>query len=339
MGGLFLAAWRLVLKRAASDRLIVGAAFITVLLAAALLAAGPIYSEAVALSGLERTLEDAPARDSGLEVSGRIPLEDASSTDDRVASGIHRVLGDGVAVYRSGTSDSYAVPEGEGRSADALAVFGFYDGLEEHASLVTGDWPSSVGSGAVEAALPAPAADALGLAPGDELTLSAIGDPAKKVDARISGTYQVDDARDAFWWGHRLETHGERTIDFTTYGPFVVTEDAFPSVAGSEANLAWRAAASPSNFTVAALPGLREDVFALQRQLNEGAAREVTVDTGLVAVLDRTDHLLTVTRSGVLIPSVQVARASRRWPSWRAPCSQCPPRSWRPGWRSSACRP
>ena len=120
MGGLFLAAWRLVLKRAASDRLIVGAAFITLLLAAALLAAGPIYSEAVALSGLERTLEDAPARDSGLEVSGRIPLEDASSADDRVASGIHRVLGDGVAVYRSGTSDSYAVPEGEGRSADAL---------------------------------------------------------------------------------------------------------------------------------------------------------------------------------------------------------------------------
>jgi hypothetical protein len=78
VSGLFLAAWRLVLKRAASDRLIVAAAFLTVLLAAALLAAGPIYSEAVALSGLERTLADAPARDSGLEVSGRIPLADAS---------------------------------------------------------------------------------------------------------------------------------------------------------------------------------------------------------------------------------------------------------------------
>jgi FtsX-like permease family len=307
VGGLFLAAWRLVLKRAASDRLIVGAAFVTVLLAAALLAAGPIYSEAVALSGLERTLEDAPARDSGLEVSGRIPLEEASSTGERVENGIHRVLGDGVAVYRSGASDSYAVPEGEGRPADALAVFGFYDGLEEHASLVAGDWPASSGTGAVDAALPASAAEALGLAPGDEVTLSAIGDPTKKVVVRISGTYQVEDPRDAFWWGHRLETHGERTIDFTTYGPFVVTEEAFPSVAGAEANFAWRAAASPGSFTVAALPGLREDVSTLQRQLNEGASREITVDTGLVAVLDRTDHLLTVTRSGVLIPSVQLA--------------------------------
>src|SRR4029453_5127776 len=115
VGGLFLAAWRLVLKRAASDRLIVGAAFVTVLLAAALLAAGPIYSESVALSGLERTLADAPARDSGLEVSGRIPLGDASATGDRVTKGIREVLGEDVPVYRSSFSDSFAIPTGEGR--------------------------------------------------------------------------------------------------------------------------------------------------------------------------------------------------------------------------------
>jgi hypothetical protein len=305
VGGLFLAAWRLVLKRAASDRLIVGAAFVTVLLAAALLAAGPIYSEAVALSGLERTLEDAPARDSGLEASGRIPLQDETETAERVERGIRGVLGD-VAVYRSGISDSYAVPDGEGRPADALAVFAFYDGLEEHATLTAGDWPAQ-GGGAVEAAVPSAAAEALGLAPGDEITLASIADPRKKVDVRVAGTYRVNDPRDAFWWGHRLETHGERTIDFTTYGPFVVPEDAFPSVAGTEANLAWRAAASPTAFTVAALPGLREKASTLQERLNEGATRDVTVDTGLVAVLDRTDHLLTVTRSGVLIPSVQLA--------------------------------
>ena len=305
MGGLFLAAWRLVLKRAASDRLIVGAAFVTVLLAAALLAAGPIYSEAVALSGLERTLEDAPARDSGLEVSGRIPLQDETETAERVERGIRGVLGD-VAIYRSGISDSYAVPEGDGRPADALAVFAFYDDLEEHATLTAGDWPAQ-GGGAFEAAVPSAAADALGLAPGDVITLASIADPRRKVDVHLAGTYRVNDPRDAFWWGYRLETHGERTIDFTTYGPFVVPEDVFPSVAGTEASLAWRAAASPSTFAVGALPGLREEASTLQARLNEGATRDVTVDTGLVAVLDRTDHLLTVTRSGVLIPSVQLA--------------------------------
>ena len=159
----------------------------------------------------------------------------------------------------------------------------------------------------MEAALPAPAAEALGLAPGDDIALAAIGDPTRKVDVRLTGTYRVDDPRDPFWWGHRLETGGERTIDFTTYGPFVVNENAFAPVAGSEANLAWRAALSPSRITVASLPKLREDVSTLQGHLNEGASREVSVDTGLVTVLDRTDHLLTVTRSGVLIPSVQLA--------------------------------
>ena len=157
------------------------------------------------------------------------------------------------------------------------------------------------------AALPAPAAEALGLEPGDDIALAAIGDPTRKVDVRLTGTYRVDDPRDPFWWGHRLETGGERTIDFTTYGPFVVNENAFAPVAGSEANLAWRAALSPSRITVASLPKLREDVSTLQGHLNEGASRAVSVDTGLVTVLDRTDHLLTVTRSGVLIPSVQLA--------------------------------
>lgn len=306
MSGLFLAAWRLVLKRAASDRLIVAAAFLTVLLAAALLAAGPIYSDAVALSGLERTLADAPARDSGLEVSGRIPLDEASGTGSRVEQGIRDVLGgEDVSVFRSGMSDSYSLPGTVGGNPKALAVFGFYDGLPEHATLVSGDWPA--GGGGLEAALPEPAARTLGLAPGDRVVVKSVSDSSRKVDVRITGTYRVNDPHDPFWWGHRLETDGERTIDFTTYGPFVVDEAAFQHVAGDEAELAWRAAADPGRLTVASLPGLREGVAGLEDRLNEGASREVTVDTGLVDVLDRTDHLLTVTRSGVLIPSVQLA--------------------------------
>src|SRR5215216_5506129 len=105
MGALFFAAWRLVLKRSASDLLIIAAAFVTVLLAAMLLAAGPIYANAVALSGLERTLADAPA------------------------------------------------------------LFAFYEGLAEHATLVAGSWPDA--SGSLDAAVSRPAAGALGLEPGD----------------------------------------------------------------------------------------------------------------------------------------------------------------------------
>ena len=72
------------------------------------------------------------------------------------------------------------------------------------------------------AALPAPAAEALGLEPGDDIALAAIGDPTRKVDVRLTGTYSANDPRDPFWWGHRLETGGERTIDGFAAGGRVV---------------------------------------------------------------------------------------------------------------------
>jgi FtsX-like permease family len=308
VSGLFLAAWRLVLKRANSDRLIVAAAFVTVLLAATLLAAGPIYSEAVALSGLERTLADAPARDSGLQVSGRIPFSDRATTSARVERGIRDVFGpDGASVYRSSVSDSYAVPAGAGRPQDWLTVFAFYEGLQQHAELVDGAWPRSSDGSAVEAALPAPAAAALGLEPGDELTVASIADPARKVAVRVAGTYRPRHPQEAFWWGSRLEIAGSQRISFTTFGPLAVSEDDFRAVAGDEAQARWRVASEPEGFTVAELPALQDRLAGLQQGLSAGGGRDLSVDTGLVDVLGRTEHLLTVTRSGVLIPSVQLA--------------------------------
>jgi hypothetical protein len=306
MGGLLFAAWRLVLKRSASDLLIVAAAFVTVLLAAMLLAAGPIYANAVALSGLERTLADAPARDSGLQVSARIPLEDYRQTSTRVERDLRVVFGAATAaVHRSAFSDSYSIPDEGRRPADALALFAFYEGLAEHATLVAGAWPGAAGS--LDAVVPSPAAGALGLQPGDSLTLTSTGDPAHEVAVMISGIYRPDDPQEAFWWGSPLETEGSQKISFTTFGPFVVSEEVFPRVAGTDARARWRVAANPKEFTVAALPGLGKRLDALGERLDAFSDRDMSVDTGLGEVLIRTDHLLTVTRSGVLIPLVQLA--------------------------------
>jgi FtsX-like permease family len=308
VSGLFVAAWRLVLKRAASDRLIVCAAFLTVLLAATLLAAGPIYSEAVALSGLERTLADAPARDSGLEISGRIPLADYSATRDRVDRGIAGVFAQGGAeVFRSGVSDAFSVPAEKGRPAHALTVFAFYEGLEQHAVRVAGSWPRVSASSPVEVAVPAAAAEALGLSPGDGLTVASTTDPARKISVRVAGTYRPADPGEAFWWGSRLETAGSQRVSYTTFGPLVVHEVDFEDVAGSEAQARWRVAARPERFTVSSLPALRERLGGLEERLNAADGRDLSVDTGLTEVLERTDHLLRVTRAGVLIPSVQLA--------------------------------
>src|SRR5215204_2632242 len=78
------AAWRVVLKRSLSDWLILLAAFITILLATTLLASGPIYADAVTLSGVRRTLHDSPVRDSNVEVSARIRGPDYAALDETV---------------------------------------------------------------------------------------------------------------------------------------------------------------------------------------------------------------------------------------------------------------
>ncbi|MDP9371092.1 MAG: hypothetical protein M3Q65_01265, partial [Chloroflexota bacterium] len=61
MIALLAASWGVVLRRARADWPVVSAAALTILLATTLLAAGPIYTEAVTLGGLRATLRAAPA--------------------------------------------------------------------------------------------------------------------------------------------------------------------------------------------------------------------------------------------------------------------------------------
>jgi hypothetical protein len=218
MSGLFVAAWRLVLKRAGADRLLVAAAFVTVLLAATLLAAGPIYSESVALSGLQRTLADAPVQERGLEISARVSAGNHRSSNGRAIRALETTLGSGSSIFRSALSDSFAVPREPGRPANALAVFAFYQGLASHARLVNGRWPRAE-RGLVEAVVPAAAARALGLAVGDDVVLAATADQTRTVGVRLVGTYRIADPDDVFWWASPLEIDGKQRVNFTRTDP------------------------------------------------------------------------------------------------------------------------
>lgn len=301
--------WRLVLKRAAHDRLVVAAAFVTILLAATLLASGPIYAEAVALAGLQRTLDDAPVREATLEISGRLPASERGEADRRVTESLEAAFGaDGLAVHRSGLSDSFALPDLEGVPEDGLAVFGYYEDLDAHAELVAGSWPRDAAAGAVvEAVLPDAAADALGLAPGDTLEIGSAQDEDERVTARIAGLYRVNDVDDPFWWGRPLEIEGREELDFTTFGPLVVGEDAFFALGEEGAGLRWRAAPVTSDVRVDDLERLRLSLGALEEQVNAGEGGNLVVETGLPAVLERAERSLLVSRSGILVPSVQLA--------------------------------
>lgn len=303
-------AWRLVLKRAAHDRLVVGAAFVTIVLATTLLASGPIYAEAVALSGLQRTLEDAPVREATLEVSGQLPAADYDAVDERVTRAVEAVFGPGgVAIHRSGRSKSFDLPAIDGVPANALTVFAYYDDLRRHAEIVSGTWPGGSLDGRVEAALPHPAAEALGLAPGDALAVASSQDESERVEVHLSGVYRVDDVEDPFWWGRALETDGREQVSFTTFGPLVVSEPAFFALAAGGADVRWRAAPHVDAIGVGDLGQLQLDVGGLEDQLNSPGSVDgnLIVRSGLEDVLARADRSLLVSRSGVLVPSVQLA--------------------------------
>jgi hypothetical protein len=303
-------AWRLVLKRAGHDRLVVGAAFVTIVLATTLLASGPIYAEAVALSGLHRTLEDAPVREGTLEVSGQLPAADYEAANERVTQALTAIFGPGdVAIHRSGRSDSFALPASEGIPASALTAFAYYDDLARHAEIVSGAWPRGSLDGRVEAALPHPAAEALGLTPGDSFEVTSPQDESERVEVRVSGVYRVADVEDPFWWGRALETDGREQISFTTFGPLVVSEAAFFELGRDGAEVRWRAAPRVDAIGVKELDRLRLDVEGLEDRLNSSGRIEdsLIVRTDLGNVLARADRSLLVSRSGVLVPSVQLA--------------------------------
>jgi hypothetical protein len=99
------------LHRTRADWPIVAAAWLIVLLAATLLAAGPIYSSAVSLAGLHRVLDDAAAADANIEVTARITPAEARDALTAVPEALQRSLAEiGVDVAAAGGSDSFALP-------------------------------------------------------------------------------------------------------------------------------------------------------------------------------------------------------------------------------------
>ena len=135
--------WRVSLERMRVDWPIVGAAWLITLLAATLLAAGPIYSSAVSLAGLHRVLADAPVADANIEVTLRAEVADAQAIDTTVSRALRDAMGDLPTEVRwSGQSNTFALPGQDPDEVRDLAVLGFADGVEEHASLVEGAWPA-----------------------------------------------------------------------------------------------------------------------------------------------------------------------------------------------------
>ncbi|HYI65658.1 MAG TPA: FtsX-like permease family protein [Candidatus Limnocylindrales bacterium] len=305
-----LAPLRVVLQRSVADWLIVAATWLVIVCATTLLAIGVLYGDAVALSGLRQTLAAQPAAATSIDVQMRVEPGELTTVDAAVSQHSRRILGwtDGelARTIRSGSYDlAGAVPDA---SETDVAVFAAADRLVDHATIVDGAWPES-GAEPLEVAISTGAANALGLAVGDELSLTSRAGEDRVVEVRIAGTWRPDDPGERYWLGDELELSGVSAgPSFTVHGPLVVTgADLVDRVATGDLDVSWRTLPNFDNLALENVRWLRSDTVALERRIRSelGDAAFFSVTTGLPQVLQDADRSLLVSRSGVLLLTIQ----------------------------------
>ncbi|HEX5578755.1 MAG TPA: FtsX-like permease family protein, partial [Candidatus Limnocylindria bacterium] len=307
-----LGTWRVSLERMRVDWPIVGAAWLITLLAATLLAAGPIYSSAVSLAGLHRVLADAPVPDSNVEVTLRAGAADAPAIDASVTNALHEALGGLPAEVRwSGQSNTFALPGQDPDEVRDLTVLGFADGIEEHASLVDGAWPAEPpGEEPTDVAVSEEAAAEMRAAVGDELELVSRLDASMAVTVRVAGIYHVDDPADPFWWEDQQLLAGVSVSErYRTIGPLLATRaNAFAHAGTGTVAFTWHAFPDFGELGVDETAALRARLRDLPARL-EAALPDATprVATQLGPILARSERSLLVSRTGVLLLIIQLA--------------------------------
>jgi len=285
--------WVFATKAALADRVVLVAAGVVVLLAASVVAAIPIYANAVEEASLHGRLEKAPVRTANLQASvDYFGGNDGSALD----AGVRRLAREAfdplpTLTFASAESEPFLV---RGR----IAVFGFVDGLPQHARLLSGHWPTGQTS-PTEVVVPKGAARTLGLAVG-EVVEARNRLNGHVISARIVGVYRPLRPTSAYWWGDPQPEGG--------LGPLVASRAGFFHLGLTSPELRWRISPDLRSLTVGEASGLRRRLEKLPKQLNAGqpSGQFLSVDTGLPGLIGDAEAALHDARAGVLVPSLQL---------------------------------
>jgi len=301
--------WRALLHRSRSDWPVVTAAGVLLLCATVLLAAGAVYGDVVALGGLRRAILAAPPADRVVVVGSTATPADLGSIDPVVTAAATQVLGAaggevGLAIRSGGFVRAGSDP-GDQTGLTRLAS---YRGIGAHAQLVAGRWPTA-GHDPVEAVLSEGAATALKIGVGGTLALDGREDPGVSMTVAVVGIVRPDPT-DPYWTGNVLELDGVETRGpFTTSGPVMVDQADLVRLKLHEIDLEWRAMPSIDGFRVDGLDALRTEIGSLSDRLRDARlpGRSLRVTSELPAILASVDRATLVSRSGVMVLTIQFA--------------------------------
>ncbi|GGO16492.1 hypothetical protein GCM10010116_33290 [Microbispora rosea subsp. aerata] len=303
----------LVVRRALAEPLLLAAAFGSILLATTAISALLLHAGSATQAGTRRALATAPLTATATVVTASVTEGDFAGVDRAVRAGIAHAHGEvPVDVAVRVESDSYSLPEQSGGDdRPVLTRFAMYEALDGRADLVSGRWPAEETEGtataeavAVEAALPEPAARAMGVSTGDDLTVTGRLD-GRPVRVRVTGVFRLRDPADPRWAGEDLLRSGTRTGDFVTHGPLVVPAGTFLDRFATGVSARWLAVPDLRGLAPDRLRQVSASVAESPAAVRSGCPR-CTVTASLSATLLRLDRDALVARSTMLVPVLQV---------------------------------
>ncbi len=301
---------RMSIRRSRADWPIVVAAGLICLIASTLVAAGVIYGDAVARASLHRALADAPVAGTNISVTVHIPPVDGEPLDPRVTAELDAVFGPtGGAIQRQVRSGSFALPDQPADAVHDLAVLGYADALPDHASLVAGTWPTEpTAAGPIPVAISEDVAASLGLELGRRLRLESRTAAGFIAEIQVAGIFRIADPAAPYWFAEGQVLDGVQVgTNYTTYGPFFTTRRAIMTrAAPGSVEFGWHAFPDTAALAVADIGGLRARVDALPARLDAAIGDIAVVQTDLPGILARIEPSLLVSRTGVLVLTIQL---------------------------------
>ncbi|SCD56388.1 FtsX-like permease family protein, partial [Streptomyces sp. BvitLS-983] len=302
---------RFVLLRLRAHRLLLTAALTAVLLTASVLATLTAFSGSVGEAALRHTLDHRAAADAALVVRGEPEQEAREAADAAVAEGARRAFaGLPVTVRTLPRSATYALPGARGGEEPPLTHLAALD--RSQLRLAAGTWPGDGGSGTREdplrVALPESAAAALKLAPGGEPLTLTDRTTDRTLTVEITGLYRPADTSAPYWLLDELGGRGQRTVDFTTYGPLLTGPKALAAPRVTAGPTGWLATADYASLDTSTTDALARSATASAAALAKDPAlgTGASAETGLPQVLERSERALTVSRTTLLVVALQL---------------------------------